>query len=358
MKNEQKIYLAASGMITSIGFNTEMTVCSVRASINRFQASAYVNQNRAPITMATVPDTVFDEFDGDIDIGVLHSELMDREIKMAMIAITEVLSKQQLDKPVALILALPEEVPKVSHCPAKKMIANLANYTDMIDQPQSRTLQYGRAGGILALEMAQRYLYDLGLDYVLLGGSDSYSSYALLNYLNKTERTTAPGVTNGFVPGEAAAFLLLTRHPQLAAAHEGYITALSTPGSAEEPGHLYSEEPYRGDGLSRAFQRALADYRGQPIQNIYSSMNGEHHWAKEYGVATLRNSQYIHEDANIEHPADCYGDIGVATGPVLIASAAENMKKQQAPATSLVYSSSDSAWRAAVLMERLAVDSP
>ncbi len=355
--NEQKLYLAASGMITSIGYNTAMTVLAARAGINQFKVSAYVNQNRESITMAAVPDTIFDEFEGEIDIGVLHSELMDREIKMAITAVTEVLSKQRLKLPVPLILALPEEVTNVSHCPAKKMMINLAKYTDMIDQQQSRTVQTGRAGGIQALDLAQRYLYDLGHDYILVGGSDSYSSYALLNHLNQKERTTAPGVVNGFVPGEAAAFLLLTRHPQLAAVYEGYVTALNPPGSAEETGHIYSEEPYRGEGLSRAFQKALADYRGQPIENIYSSMNGEHFWAKEFGVATVRNRQYIHEDANIEHPADCYGDIGVATGPVLIACATENMKKQQEPAASLVYSSSDSAWRAAVLMEKLAVDS-
>jgi 3-oxoacyl-[acyl-carrier-protein] synthase-1 len=76
-------------------------------------------------------------------------------------------------------------------------------------------------------------------------------------------------------------------------------------------------------------------------------MNGEHYWAKEFGVAMTRSS---HRFSNVkhEHPADCYGDIGAATGGALIALAALHSLKQSTPTSCLVCTSSDTAYRAAI----------
>jgi 3-oxoacyl-[acyl-carrier-protein] synthase-1 len=357
MQADQKIYIAGTGMITSIGANTAMTIASVRAGVDGFEASEYTNSKQQPITMAQVPHEIFDEFAIELDIGVAHGELMDREIKMAMISAAEALQQANVKKPVPLILATQEQVPYVSHCPAWKMIANLVNQAELpIDPELSRSVQSGRAGAIEALDLAQRCLYDLQLDYVLVGGSHSHRDYALLNYLNEMNRTTALGVMNGFIPGEAAGFLLLTRRPQLALQMEDCIIALNPIGLGQEPGHLYSEEPCLGDGLSEAFRRALAAYQGSAIDSIYASMNGENFWAKEYGVACLRNSKHLHEDYNLEHPADCYGDIGVASGPVLISLAADHLHREPGSDACLVYSSSDTASRAAVVVEKLGMN--
>lgn len=354
MRVDQKLYIAGTGMITSVGVNASMTEASIRAGIDRFEVSEYINQLQQSITMAQVPHEIFDEFQVELEIGVAHSELMDREIKMAMIAAAEALEQADVQKPIPLILAMPEEIPYVSHCPTSKLINNLVNKAKLpIDPQQSRSVQTGRAGGIEVLDLARRCLYDLELDYVLVGGSDSYRDYALLNHLNESQRTTAPNVADGFVPGEAAGFMVLSRHPQQALQHEGFITALNSPGLAQEPGHLYSEEPCLGEGLNQAFQQALSAYQGPLVEAIYGSMNGENFWAREYGVACLRNSQTLHEDFTTEHPADCYGDIGAATAPILMTLAEGHLRRQTGMNACLVYSSSDRASRAAVVVEKL-----
>lgn len=71
--------------------------------------------------------------------------------------------------------------------------------------------------------------------------------------------------------------------------------------------------------LDRAFKKTLAGQEPGSIDRIYSSMNGEHHWAKEYGVAL----------------------------------AAENLYKQPNTSAHLVYSSSDNARRGAIVMEKI-----
>lgn len=55
----------------------------------------------------------------------------------------------------------------------------------------------------------------------------------------------------------------------------------------------------------------------------------------------------------MEHPADCYGDLGAATAIALIALAAEHLYKHKSAKKHLVYSSSDSAKRGAIVVEKI-----
>ena len=356
MNAPEKLYVAGIGMITSVGADTQMTAAAVKAGINQFEASEFENRQQEAMTMAGVPEEVFSSLDVEIDEGANYSELYDRVIKMAIIAGREAFARQAIETPVPMVLAMPEEIPYIKRITPRMLITNLVKQGDLpIDVEQVRCVHTGRAAGIEAVDLAQRYLYDLKQDYVLLGGSDSYWQFPILSSLDELGRVMARGVMDGFIPGEGAGFLLLTRHRDKALNQDDHIIALSPPGIAEEPGHMTSEQPYRGDGLSQAFQQALGGHKGDPIQTIYSSMNGEHFWAKEYGVALTRNHASFDEEVELEHPADCYGDLGAATGLVLIGLSANNLLNQKGSATHLVYSSSDTASRAALLVEKLSL---
>src|SRR5256885_1855 len=87
-----------------------------------------------------------------------------------------------------------------------------------------------------------------------------------------------------------------------------------------------------------------------PIQEVYSSMNGENHWAKEWGVAFIRNSSAFLPDHGMHHPADCYGDTGAACAVLMVGVAALGIKQGYRRSPALVYGSSDRAQRAAVLV--------
>ncbi len=354
MSDQPKAYIAGMGMITAVGADTAMTAAAVKAGASGHRTSEYYNHDRQPITLCLVPDAVFSSMTLDTEDEDYCSELYDRVIKMAILSVEEAISGQPIQPPIPLVLAMPEPLPHVRHIETTTLIAHLVNQGSApVTAGKLRSLHTGRAAALQGLELAFRYLYEAGEDYVLLGGSDSHLGYARLNPLMEQQRLLAPGSKDGFAPGEGAGFLLLTRHPERALCRDHHIIALSQPGIAHEPGHLQSEEPYRGEGLDQAFKQALAGYSGTGIQAIYSSMNGEHYWAKEYGVAVIRNQPCFREKFKIEHPADCFGDLGAATGAVLLGLAAENLFKQKGPGAHLVYSSSDSAWRAAARLEKL-----
>jgi 3-oxoacyl-[acyl-carrier-protein] synthase-1 len=84
------------------------------------------------------------------------------------------------------------------------------------------------------------------------------------------------------------------------------------------------------------------------VQEVYASMNGEQHWAKEWGVAQLRSRDAFDPAHVLHHPADCTGDTGAACGPLMVGLAALGMAGGYRRSPCLVYASSDDGPRAAL----------
>jgi 3-oxoacyl-[acyl-carrier-protein] synthase-1 len=189
--------------------------------------------------------------------------------------------------------------------------------------------------------------------FMVAGGVDSYRDLYVLGTLDQERRVKSDVHLDGFIPGEGAAFLLLAARGAAEAAGLAPLATLSPAAVAVEAGHLYSEEPYRGDGLAAALARLFgAGALAEPVQEVYSSMNGESHWAKEWGVGFLRNRAGFRPDHGMHHPADCLGDTGAACGPLLVGLAALGVREGYRRSPCLVYGSSDDGLRAALAVAR------
>ena len=355
MSDKPKVYVAGVGMITPVGANAKMTAAGVKAGINSYAETDYTSDMGLPITMASVPDLILDELDAEIGEGDRYDARHFRVLKMAIIAIREACAQLSTQQPIPLMMAMPEVLPDADDeadlVPINQTLED--NCKPWISAKQYRSFHSGRAAGMEAIDFVFRYLVDIPNDFVLIGGSDSYRDDARLMPLCEVGRVMVSRNQNSFAPGEAAAFLLLTRHPDKAMVRNGNIIALHRPGMADEPGHMGSDEPYRGDGLDQAFKQAIG-YAGQNnIHSIYSIMNGENFWTKEYGVAYMRNQAAFQHPVSVEHPADCYGDLGSATSSTLIALAAEDLWTNTTAQSHLVYSSSDTSKRGAVVLEKV-----
>ena len=125
------------------------------------------------------------------------------------------------------------------------------------------------------------------------------------------------------------------------------ITTLGPVAEGNEPGHWGSKEPYLGEGLATTVQALLeAGAPPSPFKEVYSTMNGESYWAKEWGVTRIRNAGAFAEKENMNHPAEFYGDTGAASGLLLVALATIGQKKGYVESPALVYASSDFGGRA------------
>jgi 3-oxoacyl-[acyl-carrier-protein] synthase I len=343
------LYLARAGMITSVGADTAMTVAAVRAGIRQVSESMFHDRGFNPVMAASVPDAALPPVNEQLAQNARLSARARRMLQLGAQALSELQDATSAGAPLPLLLAGPETLPG---CPAAingEFIGQLGVQAGIaFDRGLSRLNATGRAGGLQAVELAFRLLEKTGRNQVLVGAVDSYLDFFLLGQLASEDRIQAAGIPDGFAPGEAAGFLLLATDDGMARLGGEPLGRVCCPGLAEEAGHRYSEEPGLGNGLATAFAAALAQIGARQIGTIYSSMNGESAWAREYGVATTRNRHALRENVQHEHPAECLGDVGAAFGPILIALAAADVRQGYCRGPTLVYCSSDMNHRAAV----------
>lgn len=357
MENDPLLYLSGMGMVNAIGGSVPMVWAAAGAGINRYTLSRFVDDSGNPIRLASVPDEVFDYPGWALDEGDSHSEPQDHAIKMALHALGQLLEQGAIPELAPLVLAMNEPELCADCLPLEKFQANLALSDHKWFSPELvRALHTGRASGLEAVAFAFDYLMESFPDGIVIGASDSPNNYTRLRIPEQQNRLLTLGPNNGYAPGEGAAFVVLTADPTKALVDDGAIIAVHPPGLAQEAGHWFSDEPYRGEGLDAAFKAALAGYAGPAIHSIYSSMNGERYWAKEYGVATIRNQAQLGEDVQLVHPAEHYGDLGSASAPTLLALAACDLLKRNRAQSHLVCSSSDTALRGALIVEKRSQD--
>ncbi len=336
------VEITAIGMITPIGVNVEMTAASVRSAVSSYRESAILNKQFNPMILSQVPEEALPALDDELGKQVLSSR-QQRLLRLATPAIQQIADK--FTEPVPLMLCGPEKLPGRRSVISDKFLQQLMLQTKApIDLENSYVFPHGRAAGFLALESAMQLLESGSHRQVMVGGIDSFLDLYLLATLDAEDRIQAQGMMDAFVPGEAAAFLLLKQ------ADSSSTVKIYPPGIADEPGHRYSKEPYKGEGLANAVSEALSITSDRKIQTVFSSFNGENFHAKEWGVAAIRNQHILDSDHNVIHPADCYGDIGAATAPVLMALAAIGIENGHYHKPALVWASSEMQHRASVLM--------
>ena len=174
-------------------------------------------------------------------------------LRLAAPALAEALEGIAEPGGVAVFLAGPEPLEDRPDPMAGEFLSYLARQAGVdFDLAASRTFPTGRAGGLLALQAAIQALESGQAERVLVGGIDTYLDLYLLGTLDQQSRIQSSQVMDGLIPGEAAAFLLVSDPSSEGVEPLAGVLALAV---ADEPGHRGSEEPYRGDGLAERLER-------------------------------------------------------------------------------------------------------
>lgn len=348
------VVVAGVGIACAVGLSSAETAAAVRAGTARFASTPIRDSRLDPITLASVPDDALpplaDTLRGERRLTARERRLLRLATRPMHECLASLYHNTQAS-PVGLCVALPEAQTMLP-LDAPAFVRRLALQSDgAIDPARSDASHRGRAGGVLAVGQGVLAIQSGYADFIVVGGIDSYRDLFVLGALDAEERIKSEAHLDGFIPGEGAAFLLLTS--ARAAADRGLpvLARVSRVATGFEAGHLYADEPYRGDGLAMTLSQLTSSAApGQPIVEVYSSMNGESHWAKEWGVAFIRNRESIQSEYRMHHPAECLGDTGAACGPLMIALAALGIRDRYRGSPALVYGSSDHGPRAAVVV--------
>jgi 3-oxoacyl-[acyl-carrier-protein] synthase-1 len=348
-------FIEGAGAVCAIGRGLRQVYASVRAGLGGQRTSAVHDRHLEPVIMALFPEEALEPLAAAVDARGWPARLV-RMLRLAAPALREAAAAAPAAaRPLPLFVGLPESRP--GGAPARsdaEIVKALAEQSGLIlDQAASKIFARGRAAALLALQAGLRCLAERRAESVLIGGVDSFLDLALLAELDLERRILGGRVMDGFIPGEGAAFLLLGTGRGSAASQAPCAVAVRGVGTAEDPGHRYADQPARGEGLAGAIDKLLAALPRppEPVGSIFAGFNGESFGAKEWGVARVRHNRLFAPAARIEHPADCYGDTGAATGALLLALAYTALARADRAGPALVFASSDRADRACALLD-------
>lgn len=349
-RSPSEVCIVGCGAVTALGHSAPMTAASVRANLSRCKEIAYVDKTGQPIKLSRV------EIEEDSCRGI------DRLTALAVPAAMETVSaplQQKFAKEAlegaAICVGTASQRPGARPDAGQAVTARVAEELSICGSLRKQhAVAAGHASALIALQQAHAWIVAGAEEFVLVGGVDSYYDADTLDWLDDNKRLHSEANADGFVPGEGSAFCLLTSLGIAARYNMTPLAVVAAPCSTVEPNPMTSDGICLGEGLTSALRRTLnaALAGGGKADWILCDMNGESFRGTEWVYAYLRTGKHFVDPLEIWHPADCYGDVGAASGTVLIILAIEAWARNYARGNrALLWTSSDGSERAAVLLE-------
>lgn len=332
--------IAGCGIRSPLGFNRVSTAAAVRGKISVIAEHPFmIDQFGQPMKVT---------MDGEIDPGIDGAARLTKlAIPAAMEAISSVIGSNPRTK---ILLNFGQERPGLTPATCARAAQTIGNALgEHLNVLDIRHWMGGHAGTLIAMQSAVELLRAGDTDFVLVGGIESYLFYETMEWLDEIEQLHSDDNTFGFCPGEAAGFVLLAAPGRA----QGLINVAGV-GSGTEKNLIKTEDICLGDGLAAAFKAAAASAGlREPVDRIICDMNGERYRGNEYGFAVLKAKHVFEDAAAVQTPADCWGDIGAASGVLYTGLVIEAEARGYAPGpTTLIWAGSEAGTRAAVILSR------
>ncbi|MCC6525901.1 MAG: hypothetical protein IT373_24855, partial [Polyangiaceae bacterium] len=250
----------------------------------------------------------------------------------------------------ALLLALPsaDDVVRAWGL-AELFAAELCRRAGLPPFPIVRVVEGGHGGVLRQLGEAARLCESGEAARCIVLGVDSYDDEARLGWLDARYRLRSDRAKDGFLPGEAAVALLV--EPAATPARPALLTYLA-PSFAAEAHTVHGELASSGAALAEVVRAQLAAPGAPPVVPwVLCDLNGESYRAAEWALVSARLADRFAEGLELEHPADCVGDVGAASAGLYVVCAAQAFRRGYAPADSaLLFTASDDGERAALFV--------
>jgi 3-oxoacyl-[acyl-carrier-protein] synthase I len=305
------VTLLTAGLVSPLGLDRAATCAAVRAQLSSFRESRFVSGSG---------DTIVGGYIDALGLEVGGSRL----VQLAAAALLPVL--EQLEGHVALesiplYLGLPEPRPGIDA--NDDILGLLAVQAGLGKAPRWRAIYEGNGSALLALERGVEQILRAEAELCIVGAVDSYWQEETLDWLDAQRRLISDTSLDGLVPGEGAAFILVgsqaaVRHLDLHP--EALLVSIA---NDSEPHDRTTEGICIGQGLTSVLRRVLteADRRRARPDWVVCDMNGETFRGNEWVYAYIRTGKLHRDPLEIWHPADSWGDVGAASGAMLLANA-------------------------------------
>jgi len=294
-----------------------------------------------------------------------RASLFDRMKSMAIAAAREALvpwlagleRRGRTDLELPILLSIPPERPAFGKGSGKRLAQQVVEAMPVaFDRARCSVTSSGHEAGLAALTYAAEQIAERKAIAFLVGGVDSYLDIELLHSIERQGRLKSDGQPHGFIPGEGAGFVLVCSRELADWLAVAVIAEIVSGGRGHEPRCWWGSEPTLGQGLTSAFRATLQASKlpAPRVQASYSDVNGETWRAEEWGYAYVRTGKHHASPLDHRHPASFWGDVGAASGPLLVGLAAQDLRRDFEPgALALVWTASDSQpYRSACLIRQ------
>jgi 3-oxoacyl-[acyl-carrier-protein] synthase-1 len=313
------VAILASGMVTGVGLTAASACAAIRCAIDNFSETRFMDKGGEWIIGSQVP--LEQPWRG-----------LSKLVHMVVPAIRQCLThtgEVTSDRiPLLLCVAEKDRPGRLEDLDDQLFRATQAELGARFHS-NSTVIPRGRVAAALAMKLASKLIHEEHVPFCVIAGVDTFLVASMLAaYENKLRLLTSEN-SNGFIPGEAGAAVLVgppgrTRAPEVVCL--GY-------GEGREKATIESTEPLRAEGLTQAFRAAFTD-SGTSFASVdfrITDSNGEQYWFKEAALALARSSRQLKQQFDIWHLADCIGETGAAAGPCILAVAQAAALKSYAP---------------------------
>lgn len=333
------------GASTAVGANARASSAAVRARLAWCVEHPFlIDRTGEPIVTTTAP-----YLPGGLSGAPRWGALAAPAAAEALAPLSSVVPRS----PLPLFLGLPAERPGLPReLPAVLELA-LKESTRAIWPPGPvHVLTDAHAAGLLAVREACAALARGEAELALAGGCDSYLETETLEWLDWRRQLRSSANRWGFIPGEAAGFCLLAPEHVARRYDLTILGRVLAVGASREDRRHEAGGVNLGEGLSRATRHVLdALPADRKVERILSDMNGERHRVDECGFTMTRMGKQLRAVSSPEAPALCWGDVGAASGPLLMALALLEGRTPSRGRLTLLWTSSEEGARCAALVE-------
>lgn len=334
------IAILGAGMMTGVGLTAPASCTAIRCAIDNFTETRFIGQGGEWIVGSAVP--LEQPWRGQAKLV----RLLAGPVRECLDSIPGVPAE---DVPLLVCVAERERPGRLDGLD-NSLFFELQKELGLTFHAESEIFADGRVAGALALRRARQLLYraEAPHRHVVVSGADTFLVGPTLMAYDERDRLLTERNSDGFIPGEAGAALLLSRPGRKGAGL--HVLGL---GFARETAAIESEEPLRGHGLAQAIAAALAD-AGTAIEAMdfrITDLSGEQYGFKEASLALSRLLRVRKEEFDIWHPADCIGEVGAAALPCMLGVALYAARKRYAPGPAvLAHGGNDDGKRVALVL--------
>jgi 3-oxoacyl-[acyl-carrier-protein] synthase-1 len=324
------IAIEAMGGITAVGDNLPLSVASIYTSGRRCEALAALGADGRPVIGA--PAMIGDDVRG-----------IDRLRVLALMALQECLGEPLEPQP-ALPVVVCAPLLEPFGRDASWFLQRLLDDADLaLDPAGSRIIAGGRGTLLDALALAEQLLSSQEWPACFLIGVDSLIAPARLAREVEAGRVAGPGNATGFIPGEAAAAVLLSLR-----ADAGGAATIRGIGRCDG-GALFNT---KGAAVADAAERALANagLAAPALSAICHDGAGDWAQLEEMAIADARPPLSLVPQAHRFLPSISTGEVGAAAGVLSLAIVALLLSKGVLQRPALAIFASDGPARAAAVL--------